>query len=108
MDQKQTVIYWDDAAGNGILTVSIRKYRDLKMKSLMTTFQCFSSKDRVQGNLLAKFTPPSHPRKQGKAPEQTRLEVLPLGYDFIDDIVISSLVIERLRTTPTVPRVPLT
>jgi hypothetical protein len=23
MDQKQTVIYWDDAAGNGMLTVSI-------------------------------------------------------------------------------------
>ncbi|KAF7784096.1 hypothetical protein Agabi119p4_261 [Agaricus bisporus var. burnettii] len=89
MDQKQTVIYWDDAAGNGMLT-------------------CFSSKDRVQGNLLAKFTPPSLPRKQGKAPEHTRLEVLPLGFDFIDDVVISSLVIERLRTTPTVPRVPLT
>jgi len=89
MDKNKIVIHWDDTTGNGILT-------------------CFSSKDRVQGNLLAKFIPSSHPRRQGKTPELTRLEVLPLGHDFIDDIVISALVIERLRTTPTIPRVPLT
>ncbi|KAF9454119.1 hypothetical protein P691DRAFT_754890 [Macrolepiota fuliginosa MF-IS2] len=91
MDEDRNVIHWDDSSGNGMLT-------------------CFSSKDRVRGDLLAKFIPPSHPRKHGKTPEFTRLEVLPLGHDFIDDIVISSLVIERWRTTPTIPHVsnPLT
>lgn len=89
MDHDRSVIYWEDCGGGGMLT-------------------CFSSKDRAQGNLLAKFIPPTLPRKQGRSPELTRLEVLPLGHDFIDDIVISALVIERARTTPSIPRVPLT
>ncbi|KAF5352376.1 hypothetical protein D9756_005963 [Leucocoprinus leucothites] len=84
MDMEKHVLYWDDSNGNGMLT-------------------CYSSKDRVQGHLLAKFIPPSHPRRHGRSPELTRLEVLPTGHDFIDDIVISVLVIERLRTTPTIP-----
>lgn len=82
MDTERHMLYWNDS--NGMLT-------------------CYSSKDRVQGYLLAKFIPPSPPRKQGRSPELKRLEVLPTGHDFIDDIVISVLVIERLRTTPTIP-----
>ncbi|KAJ3564580.1 hypothetical protein NP233_g8209 [Leucocoprinus birnbaumii] len=82
MDMEKHMLYWDDSSG--VLT-------------------CYSSKDRVQGHLLAKFIPPSQPRKNGRSPELTRLEVLPTGHDFIDDIVISVLVIERLRTTPTIP-----
>jgi hypothetical protein len=32
----------------------------------------------------------------------TRLQVFPEGHDFLDDIVISVLIIERMRTSPSV------
>jgi len=52
-------------------------------------------------NLLAKFTPrSSHPRRQGMPIELPRLEVSPDGHDYFDDILLSALIIERLRTTP--------
>lgn len=80
---KSVILHWDEASGNGSMT-------------------CFSSKDKTVTNLLAKFLLPFHPRKQGRAPEYTRLEVTPHGHDYLDDIVMSVLIIERLRTTPSV------
>ncbi|KAF5388540.1 hypothetical protein D9757_004659 [Collybiopsis confluens] len=72
-------LYWDDgSAGNSIA--------------------CFTSKDRTSGNLLAKFIPRSHRRRSGRDVEYPKLEVTPQGHDFFEDVLISLLIIERLRT----------
>ncbi|KAF9015641.1 hypothetical protein BDQ17DRAFT_1536274 [Cyathus striatus] len=63
---------------------------------------CFSSKDKIAASLLAKFIPPKYLRKQGRIHESTRLQVTSSGHEYLDDIVISVLVIERLRTSPTI------
>ncbi|KIL71668.1 hypothetical protein M378DRAFT_115016 [Amanita muscaria Koide BX008] len=82
--ERSITLCWDEESNNG-------------------TKSCFlSSKDRTVANLLAKFLVPTHPRKQGRPQEHTRLEITPHGYDFLDDIIMSVLVLERLRTTPSV------
>jgi len=62
--------------------------------------QCFSAKDKNPGSYLARFIPTVHLRKFSRAPEVNRLEVSPQGHELFDDIVISVLILERLRTTP--------
>ena len=64
--------------------------------------QCFSSKDKIPGNFLARFIPTAHLRKASRAVEMNRLEVSPQGHELFDDILISALILERLRTTPSV------
>lgn len=81
--ERSVCLYWDENSGNGSIS-------------------CFSSKDKTTANLLAKFLPPFHPRKQGRQQEDTRLEVTPHGHDLLDDILMSALIIERIRTTPSV------
>ncbi|KAF8640773.1 hypothetical protein AX17_000423 [Amanita inopinata Kibby_2008] len=85
--ERQVCLYWDEGSSNASIA-------------------CFSSKNKTVTNLLAKFLPPSHPRKQGRAQEFTRLEVTPHGHDVLDDIVMSALIVERLRTTPSVRAFP--
>ncbi|KAK7465391.1 para-aminobenzoate synthase, (PABA) [Stygiomarasmius scandens] len=75
-------LYWDDNAGGGVIT-------------------CFSTKDRTSATFLAKFSPRSHLRRQGRPTEYTKLEVAPLGHHMFEDILMSALIIERLRTNPT-------
>ncbi|PFH49690.1 hypothetical protein AMATHDRAFT_4696 [Amanita thiersii Skay4041] len=87
-DTERTVcIYWDEMSNNGAIA-------------------CFSSKDKTVTNLLARFLPPVYLRKQGRSQQYTRLEVTPIGHDFLDDIVMSALIIERMRTTPSVRGLP--
>ncbi|KAK2461547.1 hypothetical protein APHAL10511_006010 [Amanita phalloides] len=80
---QEVELFWDENSSNGSIS-------------------CFSSKDKTVTNLLAKFLPPSHLRKQARPQEHTRLEVTPNGHDVLDDVVMSALIIERIRTTPSV------
>jgi len=80
---KGTYLYWDDSASAGVLT-------------------CYSSKDKHPGSYVAKFMPTIHLRKANRKVELNRLEVSPQGHEFFDDIAISALILERLRTTPSV------
>ncbi|KAF9074818.1 hypothetical protein BDP27DRAFT_85392 [Rhodocollybia butyracea] len=59
---------------------------------------CFLSKDRTNANLLAKFVPRSHRRRSGREFEHPKLEVTPKGHEVFEDVLISLLIIERLRT----------
>jgi len=53
-------------------------------------------------NFVAEFKPASLSRRPGrnKLSDLTRLEVTPQGHDFLDDIVVSVLIVERMRTSP--------
>ena len=57
-------------------------------------------------NLVAKFMPAGflarRPDRNKSKSDLTRLQVFPQGHDFLDDIVISVLIIERMRTSPSV------
>ena len=60
-------------------------------------------------NCVAKFMPASSSRRPGRSNSDltrdlTRLEVYPQGHDFLDDIVVSVLIAERMRTSCTVLR----
>ncbi|KAF5368621.1 hypothetical protein D9758_002262 [Tetrapyrgos nigripes] len=74
-------LYWDDSAGGGVIT-------------------CFSAKDKTNSTFLAKFSPRSHLRRHGRQPEYTKLEVTPQGHFVFEDILMSALIIERIRTNP--------
>nr|GAT59002.1 predicted protein [Mycena chlorophos] len=80
--QRPLYLYWDDHHGGGVLTV-------------------YSSDDRNESNLLARFTPRTTLRRKGQPAEPPSLVVSPLGHDLFDDILLGALIIERLRTTPT-------
>jgi len=77
--QPQFTLYWDDSSGGN-------------------TIACFMSKDRTNDNLLAKFIPRNHRRKPGREVEYPKLEVTPKGHEYFEDVLISALIIERLRT----------
>lgn len=79
--EKTMSLFWDDYQGGGVLT-------------------CYSSQDRNSANMLAKFTPRSHLRRQGQPIEPPKVLVTPVGHDLFDDILMSALVIERIRTAP--------
>ena len=51
-------------------------------------------------NALAKFLPSTILRRPGRSPDVTRLDVSPQGHDYLDEIVVSVLIIERIRTSP--------
>jgi hypothetical protein len=55
-------------------------------------------------NCVAKFMPASSSRRSNSdlTRDLTRLEVYPQGHDFLDDIVVSVLIAERMRTSYTV------
>lgn len=59
---------------------------------------CFSSKSTTQTNFIAKFTPRLYMRKHGIAPQLPTLEVTPLGHEYFEDVLMSALIIERVRT----------
>jgi len=46
------------------------------------------------------FKPSALPRRPGRAVALTRLEVRPEGHDCLDEIVLSALIVERMRTSP--------
>jgi hypothetical protein len=63
--------------------------------------QCFfikDAKEKVSSNFLAKFTWRQHLRKPGIPVEYHKLEVSAKGHQVLDDIIMSILVIERMRT----------
>jgi len=78
--EKPVSLYWHDSGG-GIIT-------------------CFASKEKTPSNVLAKFTSPVHLRKHGRPQEMNQLELSPQGHEYFDDILISALILERLRTMP--------
>jgi len=69
-----------------------------------STLSCFFGKEKMATNLVAKFIPASFlARRPGRnKSDLTRLQVFPQGHDFLDDIVVSVLIIERMRTSPSV------
>ncbi|KAJ7786491.1 hypothetical protein B0H16DRAFT_1490644 [Mycena metata] len=75
------MLYWDDYGGGGALT-------------------CYSSQDRDSAHLLAKFTPRTTLRRQGQPLEPPKLLVTPSGHLLFDDLLLSALLIERMRTAP--------
>ncbi|KAF7307052.1 hypothetical protein MIND_00498300 [Mycena indigotica] len=80
--ERPMILFWDDFHGGGVLTV-------------------YSTDDRNESNLLARFTPRTALRRQGQPVDPPNLLVTPLGHDWYDDILLSALIIERMRTTPT-------
>ncbi|KAF8167621.1 hypothetical protein B0H34DRAFT_792329 [Crassisporium funariophilum] len=79
-------LYWEEStfAGSSVLS-------------------CFLGKEKMITNVVAKFIPSTFSRRPGRmASDLTRLEVSPQGHDYLDDIVVSVLVIERIRTSPNV------
>ncbi|TFK99631.1 hypothetical protein BDV98DRAFT_131689 [Pterulicium gracile] len=60
-------------------------------------FRCSLHADETA---LASFTPAAGKREPGRPPPLATLEVLPAGFRYLDDIVVSILVIERQRLTP--------
>ncbi|KAJ7597508.1 hypothetical protein C8J56DRAFT_920252 [Mycena floridula] len=79
---KGVTLYWDARiSGGNVLT-------------------CFASKEKSHATMLAKFIPKGQPPAQGRRMDYPKLEVTPQGHDLFDDIIISGLLIERLRTTP--------
>jgi para-aminobenzoate synthetase len=93
------MLFWDDYSGGGVLTVSSQAAKITFLTSL-TSYQCYSSKDRDLTNLLAKFTPRTSLRRQGQPFEPPTLLVTSVGHDWFDDVLMSALVIERTRTAP--------
>jgi len=69
-----------------------------------STLSCFFGKEKTATNLVAKFIPGSFlaRRPDRNKSDLTRLQVFPQGHDFLDDIVTSVLIIERMRTSPSV------
>ena len=53
-------------------------------------------------NQVAKFMPAGFlaRRPERNKSDLARLQVFPQGHDFLDDIVVSVLIIERMRTSP--------
>lgn len=70
--------------------------------STSSTLSCFLGKDKAPVNLLAKFMPNTISRRPGKPHSSTRMDVTPKGHDYLDDIVMSILIVERMRTSPSV------
>ncbi|KAF8203808.1 hypothetical protein BJ912DRAFT_213450 [Pholiota molesta] len=65
-----------------------------------STLSCYLGREKTVVNLLAKFMPSTLPRRPGRPPNRTRMDVTPKGHDFLDEIVISMLIVERMRTSP--------
>ncbi|KAF9486305.1 hypothetical protein BDN70DRAFT_869784 [Pholiota conissans] len=65
-----------------------------------SALQCFLGRDKTVVNLLAKFMPSTLPRRPGRPVSLTRMDVTPKGHDFLDEIVMSVLIVERMRTSP--------
>jgi len=67
-----------------------------------STLSCFFGTEKMTTNLVAKFMPAGilARRPERNKSDLTRLQVFPQGHDFLDDIVISVLIIERMRTSP--------
>jgi len=52
--------------------------------------------------VFAKFFPATELREPGQAPILTSLVIYPDGYELFDDILMSALIIERIRTGGTI------
>jgi len=61
---------------------------------------CFLGKEKMVTNDLARFMPSTVLRRPGRTTDFTRLDVTPQGHDYLDEIVMSVLIIERIRTSP--------
>jgi hypothetical protein len=62
--------------------------------------QCFQILD-VKGRVpMAIFIQPKKLRRMGSPARLSRLEVFPIGLDYLDEILISALILERKRLTP--------
>lgn len=47
-------------------------------------------------------------RRPGRSIDAARLDVTPQGHDYLDEIVVSVLIIERMRTSPsTIKDIPI-
>jgi hypothetical protein len=82
-----------------------RQVPRLEKRFIFSLFwQCFFGTEKMTTNLIAKFMPAGFlaRRPERNKSDLTRLQVFPQGHDFLDDIVISVLIIERMRTSPSV------
>jgi len=80
---------WTPTPGRGLLWDKVFRRHSTPV------FTC-STLDRTVA--YAKFFPVTDVREPGQGPTLTRLIIYPEGYEFFDDILMSVLVIERVRT----------
>jgi hypothetical protein len=97
-------LYWEEEspfAGASTLSASPNTASSLD-SSFLLFWQCFFGTEKMTTNLVAKFMPAGilARRPERNKSDLTRLQVFPQGHDFLDDIVISVLIIERMRTSP--------
>jgi len=78
-----TDLYWEEISNTGNSVLS-----------------CHFGKEKQVTNCVATFLPSRLPRRPGRPAPLTRLEVGPKGHDCLDEIVMSALIIERMRTSP--------
>jgi hypothetical protein len=81
----------------------VQRQFSLEKRFIFSLFwQCFFGTEKMSTNLVAKFMPAGFlaRRPERNKSDLTRLQVFPQGHDFLDDIVISVLIIERMRTSP--------
>jgi len=85
-NESPVYLYWEESSFAGASILS-----------------CFLGKQKMTTNYVAKFIPASLSRRPDRhKSDLTRLEVTPQGHDCLDDIVISVLIVERIRTSPSV------
>lgn len=59
--------------------------------------QCFLGTGKNDKKEIAQLTVPNALRRPGLSKEFERLDILPDGYSCLDEIIISLLIVERLR-----------
>jgi len=93
-----TTYLWKSKKETGLNTTDL--YWEEASFSSTSALSCFLGKEKTIVNLLAKFMPSTLPRRPGRPLSLTRMDVTPKGHDFLDEIVMSTLIVERMRTAP--------
>ena len=79
-----------------------RKYTSYVSSIFLTRVQCFRMEKAVMERVvLARFLPNRSLRLPDARHRTQMLEVTPAGQEFLDDILLSALIIERRRRRPT-------
>ncbi|KAF8973518.1 hypothetical protein BDZ97DRAFT_1775543 [Flammula alnicola] len=93
-----TTYLWKSKKDSGLETMHM--YWEESSYASSSTLSCFLGKEKMVVNLLAKFMPSTLPRRPGRPASLTRIDVTPKGHDYLDEIVLSMLIVERMRTSP--------
>ncbi|KAF8913123.1 hypothetical protein CPB84DRAFT_1760398 [Gymnopilus junonius] len=97
---------WKSKGDTGPSTVNL--YWEESSATSSSVLSCFLGKEKNATNALAKFMHSTILRRPGRSPDVARLDVTPQGHDYFDEIVVSMLIIERMRTSPsTIKDIPV-